>query len=190
MLRDRLLSRFARLRPLRAVVRDREGTTAIEFAFVAVPFLMLLFGVIEIGLAFFANQVLSNATMDAARMIRTGQAHAQGFDADKFKEAMLEHLSGFPITSDRLTIDVERIDDFSSFTPKPLIKDGELVADTGYNHGEAGQIIVVRALYRWPMLSSMMKTAYGDLSSGDRLLVATAVFRNEPFPWTTQQAGK
>lgn len=190
MLRDRLLPRFARLRPLRAVVRDREGTTAIEFAFVAIPFLMLLFGVIEIGLAFFANQVLSNATMDAARMIRTGQAHAQGFNAESFKQAVLSRLAGFPVTADRLTIDVERIDNFASFSPKPLIQDGEFVAQTGYNHGEAGQIIVVRTLYRWPMLSAMMKTAYGDLSSGDRLLVATAVFRNEPFPWTTQQASQ
>lgn len=182
--------RFARWRPIRAVLRNKEGTTAIEFGFVAVPFLLLLFGTIEVGLAFFANQVLSNAVLDAARTIRTGQAHAQGFDAGKFKEAMLGRLSGFPITSDRLTIDVERIDNFAGYSSKPLIKDGDVTTDIGYNHGEAGEIIIVRALYRWPMISSMMKTNYGDLSSGDRLLIATTVFRNEPFPWSTQQASK
>ncbi|WP_417768461.1 TadE/TadG family type IV pilus assembly protein [Stappia sp.] len=169
-------------------MRNKEGTTAIEFGFVAIPFLMLLFGTIEIGLAFFADQVLSNAVLDAARTIRTGQAHAKGFDAGKFKESMLERLSGFPISSDRLTIDVERIDNFASYASKPVIEDGEVTTDIGYNHGEAGEIIVVRALYRWPMFTSMMKTNYGDLASGDRLLVATAVFRNEPFPWSTQQA--
>jgi Flp pilus assembly protein TadG len=188
MSNKRSLHRFERWRPIRAIVRDKKGTTAVEFAFVAIPFLALLFGVIEIGLAFFADQVLNNATLDAARMIRTGQAHAQGFDAAKFKKAMLERLSGFPITSDRLTIDVERIDSFGSYVSKPVIEDGKVTTDTGYNHGEAGEIVIVRALYRWPMFSSMMKTNYGDLSTGDRLLVATAVFRNEPFPWSTQQA--
>ena len=131
----------------------------------------------------------ARAVLDAARLIRTGQAHAQGFDSGAFKAKVLENMSGFPVSADRLTIDVERIDSFSSYTPKALIEDGALTDKTAYNHGEAGDIVIVRALYRWPMVSSLMKTNYADLDSGDRLLVATAVFRNEPFPWTTQKPG-
>jgi Flp pilus assembly protein TadG len=178
-----------RRRLLAVMLRDREGTTAIEFGFVAIPFFLLLFGLIEIGLSLFADQILNNAVLDAARLIRTGQAHAQGFDSGAFKAKVLENMSGFPVSADRLTIDVERINSFSSYTPKTLIEDGALTDKTAYNHGEAGDIVIVRALYRWPMVSSLMKTNYADLDSGDRLLVATAVFRNEPFPWTTQKPG-
>jgi Flp pilus assembly protein TadG len=170
----------------REIAANREGTAAIEFAFVAIPFMLLLFGIIEIGLAFFANQILGNAVMDAARLIRTGQAQAEGFNAAEFKKVILENMSGFPVSADRLTIDVEKLDNFSSYKPKQLIDDGKLTNDVGYNHGEANQIVIVRAMYRWPMFSSLMQTNFGDLASGDRLLVATAVFRNEPFPWSTK----
>lgn len=166
--------------------RNREGTAAIEFGFVAIPFMMLLLGIIEIGLVFFADQVLNNAVLDAARLIRTGQAQAQGFNAAKFKEQILANVAGFPMSADRLTIDVEKIDSFASYTPKPLIDDGKLTDDVGYDHGEANEIVIVRAMYRWPMASSLMALNFGDLGNGDRLLVATTVFRNEPFPWTTK----
>ncbi|SDT88866.1 TadE/TadG family type IV pilus assembly protein [Stappia sp. ES.058] len=182
-------SRPTRRRLLTLLLRDREGTTAIEFGFVAIPFFLLLFGLIEIGLSLFADQVLNNAVLDAARLIRTGQAHSQGFDSGAFKAKVMESMSGFPVSEDRLSIDVERINSFSGYSPKPLIDDGKITEDTAYNHGEAGDIIIVRALYRWPMVSSLMKTNFADLGSGDRLLVATAVFRNEPFPWTTQKPG-
>lgn len=190
MFRQRLSLRLPRLRLLRGFIRNREGTTAIEFAFVAIPFFLLLFGILEIGLSFFANQVLNNAVMDAARLIRTGQAHAQGFNQETFKAQIMDSVAGFPISADRLTLDVEKIQGFGGFTPKQLIDDtGNVTQDTGYDHGQAGDIIIVRALYRWPLVSALMKTNYGDLGSGDRLLVATAVFRNEPFPWSTQQGG-
>ena len=119
-------------------------------------------------------------------MIRTGQAQAEGFDASKFKEQILAKTSGFPISADRLTIDVEKIDSFTSYKSKPLIEDGQMTDDVGYDHGEANEIIIVRAMYRWPMFSSLMATNFADLASGDRLLVATAIFHNEPFPWSTK----
>jgi len=186
---DRTHRSRKRRRGFRAVLRDRSGTTAIEFGFVAIPFFLLLFGLIEIGLSLFADQVLNNAVMDAARTIRTGQAHKNGFDAGAFKQQVLRNMSGFPVSENRLLIDVETIDSFSGFSAKPLIEDGEVTDDMGYDHGGAGDIVIVRAMYRWPMVSSLMKTNYADLDSGDRLLVATQVFRNEPFPWSTQKPG-
>ena len=37
------------------VRKDQSGATAIEFAMVATPFLMLVFGIIQIGLLFFTT---------------------------------------------------------------------------------------------------------------------------------------
>ena len=58
--------------------RDERGFTAVEFAMVAMPFLMLLFGTIGIGLFFFTTFSLENAVEQASRQIRTGQAQLAG----------------------------------------------------------------------------------------------------------------
>lgn len=164
-------------------LRDRRGVTAVEFGLVGLPFLLLLVGIIETGLTFFINQSLDNAVLQATRLIRTGQAKAQGFDADAFKAEIMNQFDYLPVSVDRLSVDVEVLPNFGSYSPKPLIKDGKLVDDFGYDHGNAGEIVIVRALYRWPMLTNFFKMEYGDLDDGSRALVSTAVFRNEPFPW-------
>ena len=47
--------------------RDRTGTTSIEFAFVGLPLVTLLFACIEFGLAMRAKSTLQYATVQAAR---------------------------------------------------------------------------------------------------------------------------
>ena len=52
---------------------DESGFTAVEFAIVAMPFVMLLFGILSVCLYFFTNFTMENAVWQAARAIRTGQ---------------------------------------------------------------------------------------------------------------------
>ena len=63
---------FRRL-SMRFVRRD-DGATVIEFAIVIMPFLALLFAILETALVFFAGQVLETAVTDASRLVMTGQA--------------------------------------------------------------------------------------------------------------------
>lgn len=51
----------------RAFASDRAGATAIEFALLAPVFLVLLFGIIEIGRLIWVKQVLTEAAYSAAR---------------------------------------------------------------------------------------------------------------------------
>jgi Flp pilus assembly protein TadG len=52
---------------VRKLVRHTGGTTAIEFAFTAPLFMMLVFGIVETGLALWAQFGLENAVEAAAR---------------------------------------------------------------------------------------------------------------------------
>ena len=61
------------VRPSSEWLRDSRGTTAIEFAMVALPFVLLLFGLLSVSLYFFTTFTLENAVWQAARAIRTGQ---------------------------------------------------------------------------------------------------------------------
>nr|QQZ50147.1 pilus assembly protein [Phenylobacterium glaciei] len=59
----------------------RRGTTAIEFAIIALPFCVMMFGIIELGLVFMVSVTLQNATDNAARQIRTGGFQTSGSSA-------------------------------------------------------------------------------------------------------------
>src|SRR5438105_11159770 len=73
---------FVRSAGRRMLVRE-DGAVAVEFAFVAAPFLALLFAILETGLVFFANQTLETVIADSGRFIMTGQA--AGMDLTAFK---------------------------------------------------------------------------------------------------------
>lgn len=53
--------------------RREDGTTAIEFAILALPFFTLLFGIIELAIIFFIQSNVQNAAFEAARQVRTGE---------------------------------------------------------------------------------------------------------------------
>src|SRR5262245_55624321 len=78
--------------------KDDSGVTAIEFAIVAMPFLMLLFGIMSVCLYFFANFTIENAVWQASRAIRTGQvqqsqgAYAGAVTNDDRKKAFKKAL--------------------------------------------------------------------------------------------------
>src|SRR5688572_32590660 len=59
---------------------DKSGASALEFALVATPFLLLIFAALEVGLVYFANFTLENAVSRGARLVRTGQAQTQQLD--------------------------------------------------------------------------------------------------------------
>jgi Flp pilus assembly protein TadG len=57
---------------VRTFLRETRGATAIEFALLAGPFLMMMFGVIEFSRAFWVQQALVDITAKAARCVAVG----------------------------------------------------------------------------------------------------------------------
>ena len=50
-----------------------------------------------------------------------------------------------------------------------------------YNTGSPGCIVSVSLYYQWPIYVSLLGDTLSNLDGGNRLLVATSVFRNEPY---------
>ena len=50
-----------------------------------------------------------------------------------------------------------------------------------YNPGGPGSIVVVRLFYQWPLFVTGLGYNISNLAGNQRLLAATAAFRNEPF---------
>jgi len=163
--------------------RNSSGASALEFAIVAIPFLLMLSGIIAAGLVFAANMTLENAVAQGARLIRTGEAQSQGFDAGRFKSEVCRSLTG-PLSCGGLKLDVRSFSAFgdSEFT-NPLDSAGNLKSEFNYQPGVGGQVVIVRGFYEWDLLAALPRVIRGlsNMQNGNSLLVATVAFRNEPF---------
>jgi Flp pilus assembly protein TadG len=188
-IRSKLADCARRLLPGRAArcfVRRQDGAAAVEFALVAAPFLALIFAILETALVFFASQTLEAAASDSARQIMTGQVQAAGYNQDDFKRQVVCSFlqSGVSLfdCEHGVTVDVKSYASFAAINTAPPVVNGKLdTANMTYTPGAAGDIVVVRLYYQWPIYVSLLGNDLANLNGGNRLLVATAVFRNEPF---------
>lgn len=164
--------------------RDARGATAIEFGLIALPFVALMFAILETALLFLAGQTLETAVTDASRLIRTGQAQQQNYTATSLKNDICDKIYMLFNCADELEIDVRTSATFDSINLDDPVVEGELTTDDfTYDAGHGGDIVVVRAFYEWPTFVKLLGQDYSNLANGKHLLAATAAFKNEPFPW-------
>ena len=176
--------RALRIKTIRRFARREDGVAAVEFGIVALPFLALMFAIMETALIFFASQTLETAVADSARLIMTGQAQSQSFTQAQFKTQVCSKIAGLFDCAGGLQIDVKTYSSFSSIsTSKPIDANGNLqTSGFGYTPGAAGDIVVVRLMYQWPIYVSLLGlNNLADLSGNKKLIMATAAFRNEPY---------
>jgi Flp pilus assembly protein TadG len=169
--------------------RGESGSAAIEFAFVAPVFFVLLFGIIEGGIMFFGQAALINATQDAARLIRTGQAQGDlGLDQGAFKQKVCDGISAlFKDCSTNLLVDVQAYPaGFGGNLPNPL-NGGNPQAGFGANYNTGGpcDVVIVRALYKYNVITPIVSPL---LTGGKcyKYLLAAAAIRNEPYTAAVQ----
>jgi len=181
----RLIVRLGLVRRVRRFGHDETAATAVEFSLVALPFVALMFAILETGMMFFAAQTLETAVSNAGRLVRTGQAQSAGLNMDTFKAKICDQIMSLFACTANLKLDVRTFTNFSDMNfARPLDANGNLKTDDfKYDPGKGGQIVLVRAYYEWPTFVTKLGNNLTDLADGNRLLGAAAAFRNEPFPW-------
>ena len=173
---------------LEEFLREESGVTALEFAIVAVPFLMFAFGVIGIGLHFFTQNALDHAVSSAARKIRTGQAQKTGTTVAEFKQAVKD-AAGPTIDMDKLRIHMITGDNWNEISPPNCLDGtGQQVDGTGNDadavgdhSGGAGKVVMVTACYEWEMAKIVPFLNLGKMANGSQLIQAATTFRTEPY---------
>lgn len=166
----------------RRFIKQQDGAAAVEFALVATPFLALTFAIIETAMVFFAGQSLEAATASAARLILTGQAQTSGFSASDFKTQVCNRVASLFDCSGGVYVDVKTYSNFNSVSAASPVTDGNLdTSNMTFTPGGPGCIVKVAIYYQWPIYVSLLGNNLSTLNGNKRLLVATSVFRNEPF---------
>jgi Flp pilus assembly protein TadG len=180
----RKIRRLARRASPRRFARNQRGAAAVEFGLILLPFLALMFGIMETALVFFADQTLETAVADSARLIMMGQAQTQSLTAATFKNAVCARIYGLFDCQNGVYVNVQTYSSFGSITyTPPLDTNNNLVSSNFvYQPGGPGDIVVVQLFYQWPIYVSLMSLGnLSNMSGNKRLLIATAAFRNEPY---------
>ena len=177
--RQGFLSRF---------LRNRSGSTAVEFTLLAMPFAALVFAILETCISFAGQQVMSNATDDIARQIRTGQLKPAALTETTLKQMICDRLEiivaeGCP----GLEVDLQKYDTFAlAAAVRIKFTDGDLDTTGFYppTPGLSQSKNMLRVFYRWPVITDFMsmlddveRRGQQDAAFRDRHLAERAVRR-------------
>jgi Flp pilus assembly protein TadG len=162
------------------LIGNRRGATAVEFAIVGAPFVALLLAILESGFVFFAQMELQTATSEASRMIMTGQAQLQGMSSAQFKNLVCANASVL-FNCDNIYVNVQVASSFSTMAQYNPVTNGQFNNTMNYATGGPDDIVVVQAFYAWPIIIGPLGFNLSNMNGNQRLLVGTAVFRNEPY---------
>lgn len=181
---------------LRHFGRSQNGAAAVEFGFVALPFLMLMWAIIETGLMFWTNQVLEESLTQASRSLLTGESRSlytsksAAANASAFRDKVCERAALKLIDCTKLAVDVRAYDNFAAANTgtagsNPLAGGGLNTGSFSYTQPGSNQIVVVRAVLDYKLFLTAWASAelanIGGKGSGRRGLVASVAFRAEPF---------
>jgi Flp pilus assembly protein TadG len=152
---------------------------------IAPIFFLILMGIIENGLIFFASATLQNATDNAARYVRTGQAQANTATTAQadFRQRICADIGPLLSCDTNLQVDLQSYSGYTgaNFTP-PTNPDGTLKTTlNNYVPGTACNVVLLRTFYTWHVVTPVLSQFLTNMTPGLRLISATAAFRNEPF---------
>jgi hypothetical protein len=171
-------------------LRNEDGVAAIEFAIVALPFFLFVFGIIGIGLYFLASTSLEYGVETAARKIRTGEADKGDMSVSQFKELVCKSASSY-IDCGKLAVVVQHAATWSGVSPQSCTdSNGDMVGSTGSSGemiskyaGGASEVVLVTLCFKWDLANSFqfLKLGTGADGSGPAIIQASAAFKSEPF---------
>jgi TadE-like protein len=200
----RLLGKFAR------VSRNEDGTTAIEFAMVAMPFFMFVFGIIGVSMHYFVMNSIEKGMDQASRMIRTGQAQTQGWTVGQFenficnkanssRRSMVSSDPDSPppilaegedghINCSDLQVFLQQRANWDTVAPEPCVNvDGTRRINTtnkgdplANQTGTANEVVVVTVCYEWGFTRNIPFLRF-DTNDGAMIMQSATSFRTEPF---------
>lgn len=182
----------------RNLLTDETGATAIEFAILGIPFLAILFGIIELAFIFFISATTQHALETVARKIRTGEFQSAGNTSAAFKTAICSAMAGVGNCS-KLRVDVisSSTGKFSNLvlpvSPDPNACTGtpaeieacesqppSLPADS-YATTASGEVVIVRVQYFHTLVLPSELTRLSNSTGNTHVITHTTAFKNEPF---------
>lgn len=159
---------------------DRRGAAAVEFAFLAIPFFLVVFALLQVALLFAAELVIDKAAAEAGRMVRVGEIQKARMTRTGFAEAVCDRASAL-LDCDRIEFDLRTYASFADVPTGIPMKGNQIdTSGFGYDYGRGGTIVSLRLFYKWPVLD-VMRPFFASTTDGATILMGASTFRTEPF---------
>ncbi|MGH6679588.1 MAG: TadE/TadG family type IV pilus assembly protein [Bradyrhizobium sp.] len=182
-LRAHLPARFAKL--VARFSAARCGTVAVEFGLIAIPFFLIIMATVQTAIVYMAEQELETITEQSSRYILTNKG--ENYTQTTFAKNVVCKQVVALFNCDNLMIDLEDYGTGTSFsdanTSMPKLTfdaSGGVQNKWSYTSGSPGDIMVLRIMYQWPIFLKPFAYNLSNLANGNRLMMATAVFKDEP----------
>lgn len=212
-------SKILPAKPARATVltglarlgRNEDGTTAIEFAVVAAPFFMFVFGIIGISMHYFVMNSIEKGMDQASRLIRTGQAQTNNYTVGEFKNYLCNKansrasedaegdavdlkadLGDGHIKCGDLEIFVQNADNWQDLAPQPCVDVSGTKQVNSTNpadpiatqSGTDSAVVLVTACYEWQFTKKIPFLKF-DTADNAMVMQSATAFRTEPYAATS-----
>lgn len=159
--------------------RRKSGSVALEFAILFIPFFFLLMGTVELMIYFVVSGSLDDATVVAARDIRTDQPGIRS-DVNVVRETICANVVPFT-DCDRIFIAGQRYGSFAEAEPVNLITERMLNQETAeYEESFNNDIYLLTVYYDLQFFTPFIGQFFSNVEGNRRLMVSSFAFRNEP----------
>ena len=177
------------------LLRDARGATAVEFGLVALPFLALLGAIIQVAFMIWAQQNLDFVFQRTIRTVFTGtfqQQYPQSLPAATLLSDLQSAMCGsgsspnvFVFNCAGVKLDLTIASSFANSTPAYPVNastgNWNSTFGTNYTCAAPGSIVIATAAVKFPVFFGLLNAGLSNFADGSKLLMATAVFRTEPY---------
>lgn len=148
----------------------QRGSAIVELALVLPLFLLLLFGVIDLGLSFWANLSMQHAVREGARYAVTGRndLDPNASDQQRYRAILAQ-------------IKFSSMGVFDKVSPVISVNNTSYSSSASYNagmFGGPGDIVVLKIDCAWPLATPLLRPFFSD---GKFHFSVAATVRNEAF---------
>lgn len=184
-----------RAKPRHGFFSDRRGSTALEFAMLAMPFALLVFAILESCISFAGQEVMANVTDDIARQLRTGQLRKANVTEASIKTLICDRMAIMVTTNcpgsgatASLLVDLREYATFADaaaagfkIVDKEIVLTGTTSTTFTVSPGLAESRNMLRVFYKWPVMTDFLAKQMANLKDGKTLHFASVTWQNEPF---------
>lgn len=172
-----------------------QGTTAVEFGMIALPFLTTIMFILFVSLTLFYRTTLDYATQKAARALMVGTPQTSGQTAIQFRtNTLCPYLTLVFFDCSKIVVNLVTVTEtveptaYTNFVTPDLSAIIVPPPSISYCPGVGSSYEVLEVLYPLPIYLSFFASA-PNVVQGQFLLLSTATFRNEPFSGATALSG-
>jgi len=160
-------------------IRREDGSTAIEFSLLMMPYMLISLGIMEISLMFMSASLLEGATDSASRLVRTGQLQQSNSDPETIFREQLCNYAVVLIDCNTMIVEVRTLDGYGDYTGPTYDGDGNIVS-SGFDAGGSNAKVLIRVAYRYTMMTPLVGNLLNG-PDGSTLFISTIVLQTEPY---------